>query len=1087
MLAQRLKRGAQHRPRRFEFAKRTDRHSAPLSFTQHQLWVIEQMMPGNPAYNLPYGFRLRGPLDLRALEDCFNKIIERHEMLRTTFGIRNGEPRQLVHAELRIEIEVISLNQPEGEDRERGLQELASRESLKPFDLSRLPLIRVTLFALGEAEHVLLINLHHIVADGLSVGVLLKELDEFYSSFSEGRDPHLPDLTIQYGDYAEWQRDAFASDATHARAIDYWRQQLGGGLPMLELPGDHPRPALQSFKGGNVFFQLSAALTRNLKAVGDRADCTFFTTVLAAFQVLLHRYAGADEVVIGTPVATRSRRELDPLIGLILNMTALRCDLSGDPTFVELLRRSRNTALDAFSNSELPFERVIEHLKIERDPGRNPVFQVVLQVLPAFSPRLGSLEVSGFRFDLKFAQFDLALHLYEEAGGYQGRFEYCSELFDAGTIERLCGHFLALLDGIVCDPQQRISRLPLLTESERHQSLVEWNRTEVDYPRDACIHELFEDWARRAPEACALEMDGHGLTYRELDAQANQVARFLARHGIGVEDKVAVCLERGFPAVVAILGILKAGGAYVPLDPDYPESRLKFMLGDTAAPILLTQQSLRDRFESEPAALKLFCVDTDWPRISREETAPLDVAVGARNLAYVIFTSGSTGQPKGVCVEHRGVVRLVKSPGYVELGPQEILLQFAPLSFDASTFELWGSLLNGAKLVICPPGMPSTHELGRLIRDRGVTTLWLTAALFHQMVDDQLESLKGVRQLLAGGDVLSVDHARRLLAVIGSHHLINGYGPTENTTFTCCHRMSGDSRVGRSVPIGRPIGNTRVYVLDRHGQPVPGGVPGELYAGGDGLAREYLNQPELTARKFVSDPLGCEPSGRLYRTGDRVRYLPDGTLEFLGRFDNQIKLRGHRIEPGEIETCLVRHAAVREAVVIARADGTDDKKLVAYVVTANHSSTLRAELQALLAANLPGYMVPSALVLMDSLPLTPNGKVDRSRLPAPDRTTPVSATPRNPTERLLAEIWSEVLGPGRIGIEDNFFVLGGNSLLAMRVLSRVRAGLEVELPLRTVFEHQTLTRLAAAIDQLADRSAMPPAAASSRHRFISST
>jgi amino acid adenylation domain-containing protein len=1067
LLEQRWKRASHGFGRRPEIPIRPNRASAPLSFTQRQMWVIDQMTPGNPAYNLPYGFRVRGPLALAPLEDSFNEVIRRHEALRTTFAVKEGEPLQVIHPELKIKINVRALDHWKGEERDNRLQALASEESVTPFELSRLPLIRVSLFSLAEAEHILIINLHHIVADGLSVGRLLNELDTFYRAFTEGGRPRPPELGVQYGDFALWQCRMLANEAAHANQVEFWQKQLGGTLPVVELPADKPRPTFQSFNGSNVFFNIPTGLTQDLRSLGAREGCTFFMTVLAAFQVLLQRYSGGEDIVIGAPVAARTPGELEPLIGLILNMVALRCDLSGNPTFLELLRRSRDTTLNAFSNSDLPFGALMQHLKYERDPSRNPVFQVVLQVLSNTAPKIGELDISNFHFDLKFAQFDLSLHLYEEAGGYQGRFEYCSDLFETQTIRRVCVHFVNLLEAIGREPDRSISALPMFTDAERRQLLVDWNQTSVDYPRDSCIHELFETQARCTPNAVALEYEGRRLTYSELNARANQIARYLARHGVGPEVMVGVCMERSLETVVGILGILKAGGAYVPLDPDYPASRLSFMLEDTVAPVLLTQAKLRDRLPAY--AGRTVSLDADWLQLALESQDDLDVNVNARNLAYVIYTSGSTGQPKGTCIEHRSVVRLVKSTNYAELGPQEVFLQFAPISFDASTLELWGSLLNGAKLVVCPAGQLSLQDLGRVIQERGVTTLWLTAALFHQMVDEQIGSLQGVRQLLAGGETLSVSHVRRMLEVIGKNRLINGYGPTESTTFACCHVMTAQSRIEQTVPIGRPIGNTRVYVLDGYMRPVPIGVGGELYIGGDGLAREYLHQPELTAQTFVPDPFSREAGARLYKTGDRVRFRADGCIEFLGRIDHQVKIRGFRIELGEIESALSQHPAVREVVVLAREDVPGDKRLVGYVVAKNPSADLVGELRALLRASLPEYMIPAAFVLLDAFALTHNGKIDRKQLPFPGRSDSEQIAyvgPRTPTEEILAGAWAEVLGLERVGIDDNFFKLGGHSLLATRIIVRVREAFQIDLPMRRLFETPTIAMLAKTIEEL---------------------
>jgi len=624
-------------------------------------------------------------------------------------------------------------------------------------------------------------------------------------------------------------------------------------------------------------------------------------------------------------------------------------------------------------------------------------------------------------------------------------------------------HLRVLLEGMVAAPERSIADLPLLPGEERERLVMDWNGTAREYPREAGIHELFEEQVRCTPEAVAVEYGQSQLSYRELNERANRLAGYLRRHGVGPEVMVGLCIERSVEMVVGVLGILKAGGAYVPLDPEYPAARLSFMLEDTAAPVLLVQEKLRERLPAYKG--RVISLDGDWGEIEKERADDLKVAAGGRNLAYVIYTSGSTGRPKGTCIEHRSVVRLVKNTNYIELGPKEVVMQFAPISFDASTLELWGSLLNGAKLAVCPAGLLSLEELGQFIRERGVTTLWLTAALFNQMVDTQLDNLRGVRQLLAGGEALSVAHVRRMLGVIGSGRLINGYGPTENTTFTCCYVMTADTRIENTVPIGRPIANTRVYVLDRHMQPVPMGVPGELYVGGDGLAREYLHQPQLTAEKFVADPFDPTGQGRLYRTGDLVRYLPEGNLEFLGRIDQQVKIRGFRIEPGEIEAVLNRQPQVREAVVVAREDAPGDKRLVAYVVAKGASEGLVEGLREQLRASLPDYMVPVAFVVLDALPLTPNGKVDRKALPAPERESQVTAAyvaPGSELEQQLVAVWQDVLGAQRVGVDDNFFDLGGNSLLVTRVHARIKPMFAREVRVVDLFRYPTVRLLASA-------------------------
>jgi len=789
---------------------------------------------------------------------------------------------------------------------------------------------------------------------------------------------------------------------------------------------------------------------------------SLFMTLLAAFQTLLGRYSGQQDIAVGTPIAGRKRPQVEGLIGFFVNMLVLRADLSGNPTFRELLQRVREVALGAYANQDLPFERLVEELQPERNLSYNPLFQVsfALENAPAERARLGALRANFELLSTGTAKFDLAMEMTSGPDGLTAAVEYCTDLFGREMMQRLLDHFRVLLEGIVADPDQRIMALALLTDAERRQLLVEWNETTIDYPAGASIQELFEAQVRRTPEAVALEYEGQRLTYRELNARANQLAGYLGRHGVGPEVMVGICAQRSLEMVVGILGILKAGGAYVPLDPDYPASRLAFILEDTAAPVLLTQAKLRHRLPAY--AGRTVSLDADWPQIARETEDEPKVRVGARNLAYVIYTSGSTGRPKGTCIEHRSVVRLVKSTNYVELGPQEVLLQFAPISFDASTLELWGSLLNGAKLVVCPAGLLSLEELGRLIQERRVTTLWLTAALFHQMVDSQIETLQGVRQLLAGGETLSVSHVRRMLEAVGNNRLINGYGPTENTTFTCCHVMTAQSRIEHTVPIGRPISNTRVYVLDSHRQPVPVGVYGELYIGGDGLAREHLHQPELTAQKFVPDPFSGEVGARLYRSGDVVRYRNDGCIEFLGRVDQQVKIRGYRIELGEIESVLSEHAAVGQAAVTMH-----DSSLIAYVVPADAEVDF-AQLREYLRRRLPDYMLPRDFVRLERMPVTPNGKLDRKALPAPERAAAAEyVAPDTPTEQALAELWQQILRIGRIGAKDNFFESGGHSLLAMQLVGGVRKRFGIELPLKHLFERPTLSGLAQAIDALA--------------------
>ena len=778
-------------------------------------------------------------------------------------------------------------------------------------------------------------------------------------------------------------------------------------------------------------------------------------TLLAAFQSLLYRYTGQDDITVGTPIAARTHIETEGLIGCFLNTLVLRTDLSRLPTCRQLFARVRQVTLEAYAHQELPFEKLVEQLQPERELNRSPLFQVMfnLENLRHSAPKSGQgstnssecLSINEFEFDWSAAQFDLTLEIVTKDQELSCLFVYNRDLFEGPTIKRMAGHFQTLLEGIVANPSQPISDLPILTEAERHQLLVEWNEcvasrptvrgTATDYPKELCIHQLFEAQVARTPDAIAVVFKNQPLTYRELNQRANQLAHYLIAQGVEPEVVVALCMERSIEMVVGLLGILKAGGTYLPLDPTYPKERLAFMLADSDVSVLLTQSHLQNRL---PTARAATVIELNHDDSKAAFAANPSIDVTAQNLAYIMWTSGSTGRPKGVQISHRSVVRLVKSTNYVSLTPDEVLLQLAPLSFDASTFEIWGAQLNGAQLVVMPPTTPSLAELAAAIKRYRVSTLWLTAGLFHLMVDEQLEALKGVPQLLAGGDVLSVPHVQKLLSDY-SGTLINGYGPTENTTFTCCYRMNKTTQLGLSVPIGRPIANTQVYILDDHHNPVPIGVPGTLYIGGDGLARGYLNQPELSEERFIQCSFPGVPNpeltaSRLYNSGDQARYLPDGNIEFLGRKDNQVKIRGFRIELGEIEVVLSRHPAVREAVVVATPsfgkEGGGHKRLVAYIVADNELTA--TQLRRFLSEKLPAYMLPATYVQLDALPLTPNGKIDRRALPAPDMSRATLeepfVAPRTPIERQLADIWGELLQIEQVGIHDNFFSLGGHSL-----------------------------------------------------------
>lgn len=1039
--------------------------SSPLSYNQQGLWVLNQLMPGTSLYHTPTAVRLTGTLDVAALKNALDFMVARHDALRTIFTNVDGTPAQSIISDSSLEMPLMDLSDLAEEDREAESLRVLQHETQRLFDLAQGPLIRSILLRLHEREHILLVTMHHIVTDGWSIGIFHRELSALYEAFLTGKSSPLAELPIRYTDFAHWQRQWFKGEVYESQ-LSYWKKQFATLPPVLELPTDHPRPNVQAyraFRGAHHTICLSKELTTLLKQFSQKKGVTLFMTLLAAYEVLLHRYTGEEDMVIGTPIAGRTMPETESLIGLFINTLALRSNLSGDPSFVELLDRVKETALGAYAHQDLPFERLVKELQPERTLAHSPLFQVMFVLQSEDIPplQLPGLTASHFRVGHVMANFDLTLDIVERDGQLACLFESNADLFEAETVERMMGHFQTLLEGIVANPEQRIGELSLLNESERRRLLVEWNDTRTDYPAHRCIQELFEREVESTPDAAALICEDRQLTYRELNLRANQLAHYLRKCGVGPDTRVGVCVERTPEMIIVLLGILKAGGAYVPLDPAYPHARLQFMLDDARVPVLLTQKALLQNLPV--TAAEVICVDELWEKITHESQSNPELRTTADNLAYVMYTSGSTGKPKGVAVAHRNVVRLVKNTNYASFSADEVFLQFATISFDASTFEIWGSLLNGARLALMPPGTPSLKELGQALKRYQVTTLWLTAGLFHLMVDDHLDDLRGVRQLLAGGDVLSVPHVRKVFQELPGCSLINGYGPTENTTFTCCYPVTDLTKVNGSVPIGYPISNTSVYVLDRYLNPAPIGVTGELYVGGDGLAHGYLDRPELSAERFVRDPFSTAPTARLYRTGDLVRYRATGEMEFIGRIDNQVKVRGFRIELGEIEAALADYPSVREAVVVVRKD-EGDKHLVAYFVPREGHAIRVDDLRDFLNQKLPDHMVPSVFVELESLPLSPIGKVDRHALPSTNGNKPSTVTrfaaPTDELELKLARIWERVMGISSIGVNDNFFELGGHSLLAVRLFAQIEKSFDRNLPLATLFQAPTVKQLA---------------------------
>jgi amino acid adenylation domain-containing protein len=1037
----------------------------PLTFAQQRLWFIDQLEPGGITYNIPSVIRLTGPLDLKALEETLTEIVRRHETLRTTFRAEAGRPSQFISPAEPLTLTLHDLS--DAREPEIEAERLALEDARRPFDLTRGPLLRPSLLRLGEETHLLLLNMHHIVSDGWSSGVLLREVSALYTSFRAGAPSPLPELEIQYGDYAVWQRTWFEGAALED-SLGYWKRQLAGAPSSLELPSDRPRPAARSYRGAAVHLTLPEELSERLRELARREGVTLHMLLLAAWQTLLARYTGQEDVVVGSPVAGRTRAETEPLIGFFVNTLVLRTDLSGDPTFKELLSRVREVCLGAYAHQEVPFEKVVEELAPERSLSHTPLFQVTLTLHnePVEARNLDDVAAEPFLIEPGTSKFDLSLALFEKGGALTGTLRFSTDLFDAATAERMLNHLRRLLEGAAADASRRLSQLPLLTEDEERKVVVEWNDTKVEQTGPERLHRLFEAQAALTPEARAVVCEDAELSYAELNARANRLAHHLRRRGVGPESRVGVLLRPGAEMLVSLLAVLKAGGAYVPFSAETPGRRLAFMLEDARVALLLTDSGTASA--ARECATPTLLLDAERARIDAEADEDLRVEVEPDNLAYLIYTSGSTGRPKGVGVSHRAICnRIVWGQHAYPLRHEDRVLQGAAFVFDFSVWEIFAPLAAGACVVVpAPGGMQDCAYLVGLIARRRVTVAHFVPTLFQMFLDEQgVEGCDSLRLVFCGGEALSASLQERFFARFDAE-LYNQYGPTEATVDATFWRCTHDAPRA-AVPIGRPIFNTQIYLLDRHLRPVPHGVRGELHVGGTGLARGYSGRPALTAERFIPDPFSKEPGARLYRTGDLARHLPDGAVEFVGRIDQQVKVRGHRIELSEVELALARQPSVRESVVVVREDACGEKRLVGYVVPREGQPPNASELRSFLRESLLEYMVPSAFVVLDRLPLTVNGKLDVSALPAPDQSRPELdggfVAPRTETEEVLAAAWAKVLRLERVGVEDNFFELGGHSLLATQLISAVRDLFQMELPLRSLFESPTVAGMTAAL------------------------
>ena len=1043
------------RPSAPAIPRRNPGQTIPLSYAQEQVWLHAQLAPEVPLYNEPVTIHYSGDLNVAALEKSFNEILRRHEAWRTSFTVVDGQPVQEVRPHLSISLPVLDLRGLPKEQRESAASRIATEDARKPLDLAQVPLFRLRLIRLEDQEYRLYLTLSHIIFDGVAIyRVFLPELSTLYKAYSCGQISPLPELTIQYPDYACWQRQSMSRE-TLGKEVEFWRERLSGSLPETYLPADRPHTRSQSFCGSMYPFKLNSGLTTAVRSFCRTEGVSLFHVLLAGFAALLYRYSGEERIPIGTVTAGRSQPETEALLGYFLNTVVLPVDLSGDPSFREMVKRARNLTIDALEHDRLPFAHLVKELKVQRDPGRNPLFQALFSLEPPLPEMDPAWRLTQMDVDTGASKYDLFLELDERSEEVLARFHYSTDLFDACTIERMEQHFHNLLRGIVADPGRPIAELPLLGAIEVKQLVSDLNETAAEFPRDLCLHHFFEQQVASTPDAVAVISGDERISYGQLNQRAEKLAAHLRLQGVGPEVLVGLCTDRSLNLLVGILGILKAGGAYVPLDPAYPRARLNCILEDACASTLLTQQNLIEKFAG--SGVNALCLDRDWPTIERAPVKSRELNVTPQNLAYVLFTSGSTGRPKGVAVEHRNAANFVQWAQTVFTREELARTLFATsMCFDLSIFEMFVPWSVGGAVIVAE-NIGSLPELSAAVE---LTLINTVPSAMTELVRSGAVPASVLTVNLAG-EALPSSLVCDLHERTQVRNVYNLYGPTEATTYATYAPVGPNA----DVTIGKPIANTQAYILDSHRKLVPQGVPGELYLGGEGLARGYFGHPDLTAEKFISNPFSPTPNARLYKTGDLARFLPDGNIEYLGRNDHQVKIRGFRVELGEIEATLASHPGVQEAAVVAREDVPRQQRLVAYYTLwpAKLHTIGAAELRSHLSDKLPEYMVPAAYVLMERMPLTANGKLDRKVLPTPERDAYAAQAyeaPQGEIETRLAEIWTDVLRVERVGRHDNFFELGGHSLLAMQVMARIRRFFDVELPVRSIFEKPTLAGLA---------------------------